>query len=262
MLTTGPASADMAQMQQNAADAAELLRALGHEGRLGGRIERAALLQEDGVGQGGRALAGDELHAVVLGRVVARGYLERAVVAPLLGRPGDDGGRCVPLGEDDVEPVGTEHAGQFLGEPARGLAGVVADDDRTVVAAVAERRRQRLADDAHPRFGEHVECRSPAVCPETYRCSIVFVHVRTLTWARQKGHPLFQGSKAVSAPAPETNASFAARDNCLISYSRDIAADFDSNRSTWTSSTGVRPRVYFAPSPSSCSRTRRCTSVV
>jgi ArsR family transcriptional regulator len=34
MLTTGPASADMAQMQQNAADAAELLRALGHEGRL------------------------------------------------------------------------------------------------------------------------------------------------------------------------------------------------------------------------------------
>ena len=34
MLTTAPGSAEMAQMQQNAANAAELLRALGHEGRL------------------------------------------------------------------------------------------------------------------------------------------------------------------------------------------------------------------------------------
>ena len=34
MLTLDPDSADMAQMQQNAADAAEFLRALGHEGRL------------------------------------------------------------------------------------------------------------------------------------------------------------------------------------------------------------------------------------
>lgn len=34
MLTIAPDSADMAQMQKNATDAAEFLRALGHEGRL------------------------------------------------------------------------------------------------------------------------------------------------------------------------------------------------------------------------------------
>jgi len=34
MITMTPDSADMAQMKQNAADAADLLRALGHEGRL------------------------------------------------------------------------------------------------------------------------------------------------------------------------------------------------------------------------------------
>ena len=34
MITMTPDRADMAQMQQNAADAADLLRALGHEGRL------------------------------------------------------------------------------------------------------------------------------------------------------------------------------------------------------------------------------------
>ncbi|MDZ7710375.1 MAG: metalloregulator ArsR/SmtB family transcription factor [Roseovarius sp.] len=34
MLTLDPDSVDMAQMQQNATDAAEFLRALGHEGRL------------------------------------------------------------------------------------------------------------------------------------------------------------------------------------------------------------------------------------
>ncbi|MFB9149293.1 ArsR/SmtB family transcription factor [Roseovarius ramblicola] len=34
MLRMDPGSADMAQMQRNAADAADFLRALGHEGRL------------------------------------------------------------------------------------------------------------------------------------------------------------------------------------------------------------------------------------
>jgi hypothetical protein len=64
------------------------------------------------------------------------------------------------------------------------------------------------------------------------------------------------------ASEDSTSRSFAARESCLISYSRDIAADLRSKDSTWTSSTGVRPRVYFAPSPASCSATRRATSVV
>jgi len=55
---------------------------------------------------------------------------------------------------------------------------------------------------------------------------------------------------------------FSCRESCLIAYSRDIAADRESNDSTCRSVTGVRPRVYFAPSPASCSATRRSTSVV
>jgi uncharacterized protein (TIRG00374 family) len=129
----------------------------------------------------------------IVGGVIATALLNvsltRAVVALLFGRPGDDWRRCVPVGQHHVEPVGTEHAGQLLGEAARGIAGVVADDDGAVRAAVAERRRQGLPDDSHPRFSERVQGRSPAIGTETDCRNVVFVHTRTLSRRCQKVTP-------------------------------------------------------------------------
>ena len=70
------------------------------------------------VGEGGRALSRDELHAIVLRRVVARRNLERPRVVTFLGRPRDDGRRRVTVGQQDVEAVVGQDIGKRLREPA------------------------------------------------------------------------------------------------------------------------------------------------
>jgi hypothetical protein len=119
------------------------------------------------VGQRGRPVAGHELHAVVLRGIVRGRHHQRAGQPFRLDRPGDDGRGRVTLGQQDVETVGTEHAGQFLRESPGVVPGVVADGDRLAVAAlVSQVRRDRLADHADPLVGELVERRSPAVGAE------------------------------------------------------------------------------------------------
>lgn len=58
------------------------------------------------------------------------------------------------------------------------------------------------------------------------------------------------------------NASFCAFDNCLIFHSQRIASRFVANAACQTNRTGRRARVYLAPVPRLCARTRRFTSVV
>jgi len=85
-------------------------------------------------GERGRAVVRDELHAVVLGRVVGGGDHAGTSEPAVDDGVGDHGRRGVTLGEEYVEAVAGEHLGEALGEPLRGLAGVVADRDWLVVA--------------------------------------------------------------------------------------------------------------------------------
>ena len=117
-------------------------------------------------GQGGRAVRGDELDAVVRRRIVARGHLQRAGEPPLEDRPRDDRRRGVPAGEADVEAVGTEDAGEFLRGRPRARPRVVADGDRRVLALRAQVVGGGLADGPDPWFGELLDRRPPAVGAE------------------------------------------------------------------------------------------------
>jgi hypothetical protein len=118
------------------------------------------------VGERRRAVVRDELHAVVLGRVVRGGDHAGAGEPAVDNGVRDHGRRRVALGEDDVEAVAGDHLGEALGEPLRGLAGVVADRDRALAARRVEVVGDRLSDDPHALVGERVERRPPAVRAE------------------------------------------------------------------------------------------------
>ena len=63
-------------------------------------------------------------------------------------------------------------------------------------------------------------------------------------------------SRASALRSPATSASFFARLQGFNSRSRFNAALSDSHCSTYTSDTGKRDRVYFAPFPELCTSTR------
>jgi len=54
-------------------------------------------------------------------------------------------------------------------------------------------------------------------------------------------------------------ASFFSRGSCLNAYSADSARPFVRNLFTSRTTSGPRPRVYFAPVPASCSAIRAAT---
>jgi hypothetical protein len=109
------------------------------------------------------------------------GHHQSASEVAVFDRPREQRGRAVALGQENVEPVGREHAGELLGEPTGGPAGVVAHRDRRVVARFLEVGGDPLAHHPHPGCGEGVEGRAPAVGAERDR-----VHALAVSPANKK----------------------------------------------------------------------------
>jgi hypothetical protein len=117
-------------------------------------------------GQGGRAVLGDELDAVVLRRVVRGRHHQRTRQPAVDDRVGDRRRRAVPFGQEHVVAVASQNLGEALGKAGRGFPGVVADDHRIGVPLVVEILRDCFADDPDAAVGEGVQRCAPPVSAE------------------------------------------------------------------------------------------------
>ena len=114
-------------------------------------------LRLDGVGQlagSERPLAGVELDAVVLRRVVRRGEHHAERRPAVSDRIRQAGRRQVALRHHGGDPVMGDHCDRLAGELLRQKPGIVGDDDLTQGTALAEDREGRLENQTHVAEGE------------------------------------------------------------------------------------------------------------